>query len=521
MDHPEGDEIKARRAAAEKWINAHQPVDADQLARIEERIHKSREHRLLVCTPELMTPSERAEHKTIWSSRHVEEEPSTPTNGKVRVTRTTMDPRDVAEALAPKLEATNCFDSKRGWMVKRPNVLWRDDENDACINRFISKYIQRLRDEKTISRLIRNEEVAKLLFFQNPLYHQGEWNFDPTLNGGPEGMIFDITTGEARKAKPTDRVTKAIGFMPSEGPHPTWDKVIRHICEYEPDAQAWLQRFLGSCMTGNMDEHKFLFLQGAGGGGKTTFVETVKLILGDYAKSVDGNVLLGRSDHHRQWVARLQGARLCIVSEMPTGSWQTGTLKSLVSGDTVTANFMRQNSFDFRPTAKFILAGNNKPRIAMSDSGFRRRMVLIPVRAVPANERFEMKQQLIEEAPCITTWIMEGARIFLQEGLGPTPKVWVDATTEYHESEDPIRDWWTSKCKRDDQQFVATRTLINSYNEFTGSKLKTATTILEWLKNENIPFWTDKQKDAHGKTHRGIMGIDLDDDVDDDSKSPF
>ena len=54
-----------------------------------------------------------------------------------------------------------------------------------------------------------------------------------------------------------------------------------------PELRAFLQRFIGYCLTGATTEHKFVFAYGTGANGKSTFINTISAILGDYATVAD------------------------------------------------------------------------------------------------------------------------------------------------------------------------------------------------------------------------------------------
>ena len=434
--------------------------------------------------------------------------------------RQNMDPRDVATALAPQLVTSSCFDLRhKWWMVKRVNALWTHDDGRIWTGGYASDYVNELRDDGCIKGFKRTDDVLRELALKPILIYEGLWDSEPCILGLPGGMVMDITEPDKEPwdSGVEDRVTKALGVIPEQGEHPTWDKIIDHIC-INDDEVGWLQRYLGSCLTADTSGEKFVFLQGAGGGGKSTLIETVKLILGDYACGVAGSNLLGRGGGHREWIARTEGRRLLIVGELPGGTWELEAFKEMVSGGTVTANFMRQNSFDFNAKGKFILAGNHKPRIPRADSGLKRRMVLIEVKAVLESLRVDLSKQLKEELEAIAYWMLEGARAFIEHGLGSTPQRWHEATDDYHQSEDHYGDWYESECEEDLNQFTPGAIIIKSYNEVTtGKKIGTATDIYEWLKQHDVditpaleriwittPDGTKKQRQF-----RGIYGISV------------
>jgi phage/plasmid-associated DNA primase len=60
----------------------------------------------------------------------------------------------------------------------------------------------------------------------------------------------------------------------------------------------------------------------------------------------------------------------------------------LTGGDVVSARFMRQDFFDYRPQFKLIIAGNHKPGLRSVDEAIRRRFHLVPFAVtIPPDER--------------------------------------------------------------------------------------------------------------------------------------
>jgi putative DNA primase/helicase len=54
----------------------------------------------------------------------------------------------------------------------------------------------------------------------------------------------------------------------------------------------------------------------------------------------------------------------------------------------VSARFMRQDFFEYRPAFKLVIAGNHKPSLRSVDEAIRRRFHLIPFAlTIPAAER--------------------------------------------------------------------------------------------------------------------------------------
>ena len=106
------------------------------------------------------------------------------------------------------------------------------------------------------------------------------------------------------------------------------------------------------------------FAHGPTATGKSSKLEAIRGVLGDYAATADFETFLKRHGDAgiRNDVARLAGARLVISVEVDDGkALAEGLLKLLTGGDTVAARFLYRETFEFRPVFKLWLAANERP----------------------------------------------------------------------------------------------------------------------------------------------------------------
>ena len=105
----------------------------------------------------------------------------------------------------------------------------------------------------------------------------------------PRPATYDLSTGIARTPDPLDYMTKttACGAAPFGTPHPQWSAFLDRITAGNAELQAFLQRYVGYCCTGLTTEHAFVFAYGTGANGKSTFINTITRILGDYVAIAD------------------------------------------------------------------------------------------------------------------------------------------------------------------------------------------------------------------------------------------
>src|SRR5262249_23720719 len=106
---------------------------------------------------------------------------------------------------------------------------------------------------------------------------------DPALLTTGNGTI-NLETGELRHADPEDLITRAthIQYDPS-ATCPRWLQFLNEIFPGDPDLVEFIQRAIGYSLTGHTGEQCMFILYGNGANGKTTFLETVRRLLGTHA----------------------------------------------------------------------------------------------------------------------------------------------------------------------------------------------------------------------------------------------
>ena len=205
-------------------------------------------------------------------------------------------------------------------------------------------------------------------------------------------MTINLKTGREYPPDPLDYITKVAGteLAPPGTPCPLWLKFLSRVTAINEEIIAFLQRFLGYSMTGEISEHSLVFLFGTGANGKGVFTSTITEIMGTYAIIAPMEMfVVSHGERHPTEIAKLRGARLVIAHETQKGRrWDESKLKTLTGGDKLTGRFMRGDFFDFKPTHKFLIEGNHKPSFSSVDEAIRRRVLLVPFTVcIPEAER--------------------------------------------------------------------------------------------------------------------------------------
>ncbi|MBA7583910.1 hypothetical protein ES708_25861 [subsurface metagenome] len=318
---------------------------------------------------------------------------------------------------------------------------------------------------------------------------------------------------ELREHKPEDMLTKIAGISYEPGADcPKWLAFLDKIFEGNENLIDYIQTALGYSLTGDTGEQCLFINYGIGANGKSTFINVIHEILGDYAINTPFSTFLskGRGDNIPNDLARLRGARFVSAVEAPgERRFNEVLLKTIVGGDLITARFLRQEFFDFYPECKIWLATNHKPIVKEFSLGFWRKIRLIPFKiSISEEERIlHYDKILLEEKEGIFNWILEGFKKWKEEGL-KTPEEIIEATAEYKSSMDVVAEFIEQCCIESHQVKIATKELYKAYKDWceeSGDKPISKDAFSRQLTERGykpIRIGSPKQE-------RGWLGIDL------------
>ncbi len=293
---------------------------------------------------------------------------------------------------------------------------------------------------------------------------------DPLLLNCLNGTL-DLRTCTLRPHDRADRLTKLapVRYDPA-ATAPRWEAFLYRVVPVEA-IRTFLQRATGYACTGLTDDQCLFLLYGLGANGKSTFLETLAGLLGDYGQAMNFVTLTTRTRAGQgpsEDVARLRGARYVTAVETGEGvAFNEPLLKQLTGGDRINARFLHRNSFDFRPQFKLWLAANHKPTITGTDDAIWRRIHLIPfTEQIPEAERIrDLPRQLQAEASGILNWLLAGLRAWQTDGLGIAEQVRA-ATKRYREEQDAMRAFLAARCVLEPTASVGASALFEAYTDW-------------------------------------------------------
>lgn len=293
-----------------------------------------------------------------------------------------------------------------------------------------------------------------------------DFDADPWLLNVQNG-ILDLRTGELRPHSREALMTKLVPVdYDPDAKCPLWLSFLDRIMGGNAALIEYLRRVVGYTLTGDTSEQCLFLLYGTGANGKSTFLETLRALLGDYAQQANfATFLHSDQDRIRNDIAAIRGARYVAAVEADAGRRLAESLiKQVTGGDMVKARFLYREEFQYKPTYKIFLAANNKPTIRGQDHGIWRRIRLIPFEVTIPKDQQDKKlpQKLQEELPGILAWAVEGCRAWQQGGLQDPAEV-IDATQSYREEMDVLGDFIAECCVISRTAQATTKALYAQY----------------------------------------------------------
>ncbi|HOG03885.1 MAG TPA: phage/plasmid primase, P4 family, partial [Accumulibacter sp.] len=309
-----------------------------------------------------------------------------------------------------------------------------------------------------------------------------QWDADPWALNVNNGMV-DLRTGRLRPHNPADHCTRLAPVDFIEGAtHPVLDKVLKEAIP-DPEERDFTQRIFGYSLSGEKYEKAVAFVYGPKDTAKSTLVEPVMKALGEYAVTVEPEILMKRDFSNgggpSPEIARLDGARLVGTSETAEGQKLNSGLVKRISGGgaRLTARECHANTREFDVTFLLLFQSNYRPRVAADDDAFFTRLKVIPFDVViPRDRRDPRIKQTLESDPAaqsaILWWLVEGCLAWQREGLRE-PAAVTAATGKYQDEMDPLSGFFDDCCRFSPDARATAKELREAYENWAkGEGLK-------------------------------------------------
>jgi putative DNA primase/helicase len=365
----------------------------------------------------------------------------------------------------------------KSWYVYRDGI-WRRDEGgilvSECIKDFVrllmlyllemegdddlikkySAFVARLGDRRMRDRIQKDatgelylpatdfDSKPYLIACLNGVYDLRDFTFR-------ESRWDDFITMQTRFNHTIDRAVKCD----------RWEQFISEVCCGDEDKMDYLQRALGYSLFGSGREECMFILWGkTTRNGKSTLLNTIEYLLGDYAKVAPVGLICRTERGGRDYesasptLVGLKGKRFVTMAESNEyGKLDEEKIKQLTGGEEISARALHQAPITFTPQFKLWLSCNDLPSVSdMSLFASDRLRVIEFTRHFSASEQDKSLKEIFMDSsamPGIFMWLVRGYKKYLSSGLDMADSM-ATVVQQYRAANDLVGMFVDLKCER-------------------------------------------------------------------------
>jgi putative DNA primase/helicase len=198
---------------------------------------------------------------------------------------------------------------------------------------------------------------------------QPVWNF---ING-----TLELETGVFRDHNPNDYCSMQVSYPYNpDATYRAWASFIDDVTAGDPRAAELLQLFPGYVFEPTNKFERVLVLSGSGGNGKTRYLEILRQLFSGSENSVSHLTPRGLLDRFQ--AIQLRESIVNIAGEIRSDIRDTEErIKSIASGEPLSACYKGQDFITFPPRTKLIFATNSQLASGDTSEGLTRRLLMV------------------------------------------------------------------------------------------------------------------------------------------------
>ena len=309
----------------------------------------------------------------------------------------------------------------------------------------------------------------KGLDFLNDLYSYYQ---SPYIN--VENGVLNLDTKELLPHSPEYRQSKITNckYEP-DADCPEFKAMVERILPNAEDRKE-IQKAFGLCLAKQQLPAKkvLILLVGEKDTGKTTLLNIITEILGDYANSVDNSLLMQSYKQKTVGPEMYDFRETLMITSSETNEndkLDTGRIKGLTGNTTISIRNLYSSSMDkFQMIGVIFIDSNHKPYIPPKESATWDRLRLFPFTCPIKNKDSNLKEKLDAEKSGIFNWLLEGLEMVLQENeIFETPNM-LEFKDSYKKDMD-VTEQFLKDCiegGKDDNFRIPTTMLFTTYQNW-------------------------------------------------------
>lgn len=250
---------------------------------------------------------------------------------------------------------------------------------------------------------------------------------------------------------------------------PEFDKMMDNVTLKDKELQDLLLEFIGYSISGMKASFgaKALILTGGGSNGKSTFLNVIKMLIGDDCFSTVSLEDMGDANNRYSMVGRLFN----ICEEVEENELRKGTaiFKSIVTGANMMVKKLYSDTVSMRIDTKLILSCNDLPSSKENTYAIYRRMLIVPFRAQfdksTGVDKY-IEERIAMEMSGVYNRVLEAYdRLLANDGMFSDSDAATKALAEYKYN-NSVFNQFSDACimKGDHEDFVTSEDLLLMYN---------------------------------------------------------
>jgi putative DNA primase/helicase len=256
--------------------------------------------------------------------------------------------------------------------------------------------------------------------------------------------VLNLRTMEFVDHDPALLMTRLFGASyDPDAKCPAFESFMADVLPDE-EMRGYVQRALGYSLLGDVDQRAMFLIYGPSGTGKSTLMETMRALFGDYGTTAAAGTFRarGRDSAPTNDLHDLRGKRFVTTSETAeSATYDEDTLKRLTGRDRIRTRELYQSNQEWTPECTLWLATNHPPKFTSDDDAIWKRAKLIPflTQFGEAEVADLARVSLIPEAAGILNWLLAGLADYQARGLDEPEQVRVAASEQRRQADSVAR----------------------------------------------------------------------------------
>ena len=324
-----------------------------------------------------------------------------------------------------------------------------DDETRKNYTSFVNKMGDRRMRDRILKDATGELRISAVEFDANPYLIN-------CLNG-----TYSLEDYTFREARWDDFLTMQTNFRHTvrrDVKCERWETFIDEVTQGDKDKADFLQRALGYSMLGMSNEECMFILHGkTTRNGKSTMLNTIEYMLGDYAKVAPVGMIC-RGDRQKDaeaaspTLAGLKGKRFVTMSESNEyGKLDEEKIKQLTGGEEISARALYQSAITYKPQFTLWLSCNDLPMVTDKSLFASQRIKVIEFNRHfrPEEQDTSLKDELtsIDAMSGIFMWMVRGYIKYKENGLKMADSL-TEVVTKYERDNDLVLQFLEHRCDR-------------------------------------------------------------------------